>query len=307
VLHEIPLSWLTPIRRGAVGFQRGSIVRNVCIAALKVLSRNRELARDLTEITPLDDDLTFEASDSMVVDTIYWFGILGYEGILANVWKMLCRRAKNVLEVGGNIGLYTVLGAREMKGGAYTVVEPLPNVAGILRRNLALNAKKIGPAHIKVLEAAAIGGTAPRKVTISIPREGRVAPVGAHLTDHVELETRSSGQMIAVTGLPFSQLAQGCDLIKIDAEGIEHDLLSSARTLLAETRPIVVIEVLPEAVKLGELIASLAIDCGYIISVIPAYGSDEIVAVEPCHFSSAVPAKYNSKDVILSADHLSLS
>lgn len=307
MFQTIPLSWLTPVRRGAVGFRRGSIVRNACIAGLKVLSRNRKLARDLTEITPLDDDLTFEASDSMVVDTIYWFGIRGYEGILANVWKMLCRRANNVLEVGGNIGLYSVLGAREMNRGTYTVVEPLPDLVGILRRNLARNKKKFGPARIEVLEAAAIGGTASQKVTISIPREGRAAPVGAHLTSHVELETRTSGQTIEVPGLPFSQLAQGCDLIKIDAEGIEHDLLSSARMLLAETRPTVVIEVLPEAVKLGELIASLAAECGYVINVIPAYGSDEIVYVEPCEFSSALPARYSSKDVILSADQLSLS
>ena len=129
-------------------------------------------------------------------------------------------------------------------------------------------------------------------------------PVGAHLIDGVEVAGRSSKAHVTVPGLPIRQLAEGADLIKIDAEGIEAALLADIRTLLVKKRPILLIEVLPEAVRLGEFLASLAIEAGYNIYVLPEYGSDRIVTVPAAAFTSDLPQRYHSKDVVLSTGPL---
>lgn len=199
-----------------------------------------------------------------------------------------------MLEIGGNVGLFTVIGARA-GAEAYVVVEPVPSLTATLRRNLARN----GVGHVTILTAAAIPGALARPVVLSIPGDSRAAPVDAFLADLSEVTDRDQSQTITVPGIPFAELVQGHDLIKIDAEGIEAELIEAVRERLARARPTLMIEVLPESVRLGRLLARLAIEAGYEIIVIPEWGSDDPVTVDPARFDSTVPARYNSKDVLL--------
>jgi FkbM family methyltransferase len=204
-----------------------------------------------------------------------------------------------VLEIGGNVGVFTVVGG-SVATGAYSVVEPVPRVADTLRRNLQRN----NITTVRVLQAAAVPGATPQDVVLNLPDEGRDMPVGAHLVHNVEVEFRASHSLITVEGLPVCDLARGCDVIKIDAEGIEAALLADIRAMLVETRPALLIEVLPEAEILGAFLASLAAEAGYLIHILPEYGSDTIVTVPPERFTSRVPREYNSKDVVLSVKAL---
>jgi hypothetical protein len=139
---------------------------------LPVRAHRGQLAALRPEIRPLDaPPFVFRSVDSMVVDAVYWFGVKGYEGRVADVWAALCRRACAVLEIGGNVGLFTVIGAHA-SDGPYTVVEPVPAIARVLRDNLARN----GVSRVEVLQAAAIPGTERVEVTLSIPNKGRGAP-----------------------------------------------------------------------------------------------------------------------------------
>jgi FkbM family methyltransferase len=285
------------LRKGVVSYPRGAFVRNVCTSLLKLAAKRVRYLDSVSEIRPLDwPGLSFEPVDSMVMDAVYWFGVQGYEGILAKIWEDLCGKAVNVLEIGGNVGLYTVIGGKAARG-RYTAVEPIPEVMAVLRANVLRN----GLSTVELLEAAVIPGDTEREITLNLPNEGRAAPVGAHLVDGSEVSGRSTLRTVVARGLPFSTLIEGRDLIKIDAEGVECQLLSSAWDHLAGHRPTIVVEVLPEAVELGKLLDKLAADCGYRIQVVPAYGSDLLVDVPAGAFDSATPARYHSKDVILTA------
>jgi FkbM family methyltransferase len=200
-----------------------------------------------------------------------------------------------VLEVGGNIGLFSVLGARA-SSGKYTVVEPIPANAAVLRSNLARN----GLSHAEVIQAAVIPGNDARDVVLNLPAEGRDMLVGAHLVEDVEVQGRTSTSHLTVTGVPIRQLAAGRDLIKIDAEGIEAMLLADIHDVLIKERPTLLIEVLPEATRLGEMLSSLATEAVYYIHLLPEWGSDTIVTIPAKNFTSMLPGKYNSKDVVLS-------
>lgn len=291
---------LMPFRMGAVSFRRGNFVRSLSIGVLKIFAANPNLVADLKAVHPIDrPDLSFEPSDSMVIRAVYWFGAQGYEGILAATWVDLCAKAENILEVGGNVGFYTVLGAKAAKG-RYCVVEPVPEIANTLQANL----KRNGLQMVEVMVAAVIPGVQRQNVELNIPNEGSANPVGSHLVLDGEVFGRSSQRVLTVTGLPFVDLIRDKDLIKIDAEGIEYALLSFVKDELLARRPTLVIEILPEAENLGALISELAKTCGYIIHVVPAYGSDQILTIHAAKFDSKTPGKYNSKDVILSVQGL---
>jgi FkbM family methyltransferase len=201
-----------------------------------------------------------------------------------------------VLEIGGNVGLFTVIGAHASVA-SYTVVEPVPAVTAVLRDNLARN----GLTRVEVLQAAAIPDTVPTEVTLNIPDEGRGVPVGSQLTDGVEVQGRSSASRIRVAGRPFRDLIAGHDLVKIDAEGIEAKLLESARDIILTERPTLLIEILPSATHLAALIADFARAAGYAIYILPEWGADTIFTVTADEFTAALPERFNSKDIVLSA------
>lgn len=287
---------LTPFRFGVVRGHRGNLLRSACVVVLKPFERRRNSLRGLDNIVPLDrPEISFEASDSMVMRTVYWFGVQGYEGTLPDVWANLCAQSKSVLEVGGNVGLYAVIGARVARG-IYTVVEPVPEVAGVLRANLARN----GLQSVEVLQAAVIPGSERSSVELNIPDEGSANPVGAHLVAGSEVRGRSSQRVVKVDGLPFRKLLQGRDLVKIDAEGLEYALLAEAQEELRQHRPILIVEVLPESVQLAALLSKIAREIGYLIHVVPAYGLEAIVTIAHEEFDANVPRRHRSKDVILS-------
>lgn len=286
-----------PFRHGVIRHRRGSLIRNGCVLVLKRAARayRGRLAGMLSEIRPLDaPELSFLAVDSMVMDAVYWFGVQGYEGRVTDVWVDLCRRSRSILEIGGNVGLFTTIGARATTG-QYTVAEPLPELVAILKANLARN----GITGVEVIEAAAIPDRIARDVMLNVPNEQRAAPVGAHLVEGSEVSGRSSLRTIEVRGIPCRTLFAGRDLIKLDAEGIEAELLFSVRDIILTNLPALLVEVLPEAVSLGKVLASLAKDGGYSISIIPEYGSNTIVTADPGTFSSDLPRRYRSKDVLL--------
>ncbi len=302
MIRGVPLAGYRPLRQAVLDLPRRHPIRIAAGIVLRRVARahRHSLAGQLAEIRPLDAPmLSFEAVDSMVMDAVYWFGVRGYEGTVARVWTALCAQAGSVLEIGGNVGLFTVIGARATPG-SYTVAEPVPMVAATLRANLARN----GLAKVEVLQAAVVPSDSACAVTLNLPAEDWGVPVGAHLIDNVEVAGRSTRSQVTVPGLPIRGLAVGRDLIKIDAEGIEAALLTDIRALLVERRPTLLIEVLPEAERLGELLAGLATEAGYQIHVLPEWGSDRVATVPAAAFNAGVPRTYNSKDVVLSVGPL---
>lgn len=70
----VPLAVYKPFRLGVVSLRRGSILRGLCVLAVKlgVRAYRGRLARLLTEIWPLDaPTMVFCAADSMVMDAVF--------------------------------------------------------------------------------------------------------------------------------------------------------------------------------------------------------------------------------------------
>jgi hypothetical protein len=128
-------------------------IRQASVLLLKRISRQVRVSDWVNLFNPIDrPEICLHADDSMVVDDIFWYGVKGYEGRLPEIWEMLARQAKSIVEIGGNIGLYSTVGGLAAPG-SYRVFEPHQVVAKPLRRNLKLN--KLD--HIEVVEAAVDG------------------------------------------------------------------------------------------------------------------------------------------------------
>lgn len=302
MFRAIPLTAFRPLRYCAARLSRRNPLRLACMLVLMRAARSYrgKLGSILFEVRPYDDiGLSFEPSDSMVIDSIYWFGIRGYEGTVPKTWASLCNMSESILEIGGNIGIFSVVGGVHARGD-YVVVEPVPRNAQMLRRNLIRNRLY----RVELHEAAAIPGCIPQDVQLNIPSEGRRQPVGAHLLAESEVSGRSSQELLTVRGIPMCELIKGRDLIKIDAEGIEYALLHSVKDYIIESAPSLIVEVLPESTKLGDLIRELIKLAGYKIYVLPEYGYDEIILVDGHAFDSNVPRLHNSKDILLTCQDL---
>ena len=136
-------------------------------------------------------------------------------------------------------------------------------------------------------------------VILLVPDEQHDMPVGAHLTVGTEVANHPGSRQISVQGLPIRDLVAGRDLIKIDAEGVEVDLLRAARDILVATRPNLLIEVLPSSSELATFLVELAREVGYRMVILPEWGADRPMNVAPEDFTLAMMHQNNSKDLLL--------
>ena len=237
----------------------------------------------------------------MIMDAVFWFGTSGYEGIMSECWEYLCRNSHGVLEIGSNIGFYTILGSLAAPRAPYLCLEPNPDVFSVLTTNVALN----GLGAVTASNAAAIPESRARAVELVIPDEGRSMTVGAHLAAGVEGVARGSLRRLEVPGIPMAELVRGRDLIKIDAEGIEFALLDSAKEWITSAAPSLVVEVLPGSHKLVALIRELCLQAAYDCYIVPSYGSDALWKLSGQSLHEDMMPQHRSKDVILTRMDLS--
>ena len=141
-----------------------------------------------------------------------------------------------VLDVGANIGLFSILAARILGGsGAITAIEPSPIVAGSLRENLRRHGRD--GAKIRVIQAAA--GRHRDRIDLDVSPMSLVS--GIARSPYVDGPSRNeSVDVVAVDELNLEPL----DFIKIDVEGYEPEVLDGLEDTLARS---------PNAVLLIEL------------------------------------------------------
>jgi FkbM family methyltransferase len=138
---------------------------------------------------------------------------------------------KRILDVGANIGNHTIYFAHRFNPDLTIPIEPNPVVIPLLRANAGLNwhrsfdlslvgygfSDRSASAICRTLSPANLGGT-----KLELDEEGRIPIMAAD---------------VALPGMKF-------DLIKIDVEGMEHEVVSGMSELLARSRAVVFIEVL---------------------------------------------------------------
>ncbi|HEX6372114.1 MAG TPA: FkbM family methyltransferase [Longimicrobium sp.] len=148
-----------------------------------------------------------------------------YEREQTRLFEQLLRPGGVVLDVGANVGYYTLLASVLVgEGGAVHAFEPEPRNAGFLRRHVQINRLR----NVTVQQAAVSDRAGTARFTF-----GTGSGTG-HLADAGALEVRT----LRLDDY-CAQHAPAPAAIKIDVEGAEMSVLHGARETLARLRPVI--------------------------------------------------------------------
>ncbi len=221
-------------------------------------------------------DLKMANIESIGTRVIFWTGDhwVSQHAAGLKIWEDLSRRAARIVELGANVGYYTIAGGG-VASGAYSAYEPHPRSCAALRMNLQLN--RID--RVTVVEAAAVPELTAEHVELVCPTgTDRAAPAGAMVKgsylegDDPDRETES----FMVNAVAFAAAIAGSDLVKIDVEGLEAQLLVSAWAQLCSLKPAVMVEIHDDNKELRALVPRLMLDLG---AVAYAMRRDHLVPV----------------------------
>ena len=203
-----------------------------------------------------------------LLSTVFWHGLDAFEGETLHVFFELLRTAQTFLDVGANIGLYTLLAGLAAHRPLIYAFEPDPSVFDRLKTNIALNG---------LINAHAV----PCAVT---DHDGEVdlhlLPGASASTDANAKRFTSSISVPALTLDTFAadQDLQRIDLLKLDTEMTEPVVLSGARRIIARDKPASICEVLAGCTELA--LNALLTGTGYRYFWISPEGLDERAVIE---------------------------
>jgi FkbM family methyltransferase len=294
VLGWIPLSLIQDLRMTDGVTSEGHFWDSLRSVVLQLL-RYRPIDASIEFFRLSENPPLFLANDnSSFSRRLFWEGKAQQGGL--NLWMNLCAQATGILEIGANVGYYTIFGASVARMTPYMVVEPHPTSLMYLRQNLQLNHIQ----HVEVLQAAAVGKKASPKLQWLVPKaDPDSTPAGAYLAGGEAVAPGSIRDALSVDAVEALTLIRATtNLIKLDVEGYEFEILNSMLPLVFERQPTIFVEVRRRTHSLRQLIRRLAIEARYSIYAI---GKEALHPVSPDEILHVVLQDvYNTRDVLLS-------
>lgn len=179
-------------------------------------------------------------------------GLVGgyYEAAEIAIFRRLAAVSQCIVDVGGNIGLYAALGAKNLPPvGRVITFEPIAENIQYLRRNLSLNqlVEKV------TVEPVAVGKE-PGELTIHLSQNnvGNHSAAKSNVSDSVEsihVPRVSLDSYFA----DDARLDTPIDILKIDVEGYDGFVLEGAQELIGRWKPTLFVEFIPKLMR----------NCGY--------------------------------------------
>ena len=175
-----------------------------------------------------------------------------HEPAIALVLLDYLRSGDLFVDVGANIGLYSIVAAR--RGARVMAFEPTPRCCTILARSAAYNGVAFRVSVFPVALAARDGSAL---FTTSRDNTDMLVDVAETLTD----AERASAVLVDVRTLD-SMLANGAPAaIKIDAEGADLAVLAGAEDTLRRHRPLLIVEVWRGGSEVRDWLAERGYEC----------------------------------------------
>jgi len=162
-----------------------------------------------------------------------------WEMWISRVFQALLKPGMTVVEVGPNVGYYTVLAAAQVGAtGRVIAVEANPQMAKLLRDNLSINGQLD---RTRIVEAAAYSEETELEFKCFRDHMGNSSLFADDNTAARFADQLDTLQVPAVTLDSVIASGQRVDLIKIDAEGAELHALRGAARILTENPDVLII------------------------------------------------------------------
>jgi len=185
-----------------------------------------------------------------VASGVWWGGLAGFEPAETQLVAALATRYKTVLDIGANIGWFSLVVASTNPSARIFAFEPNFEVAFLLRQNFLTN--------------RVIGETLPLAVSDKCGRAVFYQDKddwASSLVDHSSTARTLEVQSVTVDDFVLSNELEP-DFLKIDVEGAEEEVFAGAHRTLRAFTPDLLFEVSPLVTSVERLRASL-LSCGY--------------------------------------------
>ena len=292
-LEMIPLNLLLPVRTMYHTTVNDTLINKAVRSLIRILQyRKPDPSIEVFSIVD-EPNLLFTNDGSSFSRRLFWYGKQGLDSAEISLWSQLCSNSKGILEIGANVGYFTVHGAAAAPCIPYTAVEPHPVSAHYLRKNLNVN----NISHVNVVQAAVVGSVLTTHMQLMVPQaDPDATPAGAYLMG-AESINRPPRDSVEVNVVAAKELMEGVDLLKLDVEGYEYEILNALIPTMQSSRIIVYTEVRRNTSKLRSLISQLALQSDYVIYAITSRGLQPISPEEILHIS--LQEKFHTRDVLL--------
>ncbi len=189
---------------------------------------------------------------SYLAKVLFWQGVEGFEYNLVRVFVELVKEARVFLDVGANIGYYSLLAAAYNPDVKIVSFEPLPSAFHYLEKNLALN----GCANATAVKAALSDATGAAQFFAS--KNPKFLDIDYPLTSTGALDEAQAARSAVVEAFDVqtetldnyvASMGETVDLLKLDTEASEHIVLAGAQDVLKTHRPVILCEVLPGKIE----------------------------------------------------------
>lgn len=184
----------------------------------------------------------------------------------------------SVVEIGAHVGYLTLLLARAAgPDGSVLAIEAHPENHALLQENV----RTAGLANVRAVHAAAWRSPGEIEVTISPDNTG----------DHRVYAHDGVAERVSVPAVLVDDLLAGAgvDVVKVDAQGVDHVALEGMQRTIARSKPTILLEFWPHGIEqFGDRpldVATSYLDMGYDACILeaPILGGraqpDDIVAV----------------------------
>lgn len=191
---------------------------------------------------------------SYVAKRVFWDGMAGFESSMTDLFIQLARKSSMFLDVGANIGYYSLLAAAINPSIRVVGFEPVPSPCLYFKSSITLNNfEQVTAEQLAVSsEAGEVEFYFSKNAKFIDIEEHHLTSTGsldknqAHRTDLLELVRVNS---VTLDGYIEEHKLPRIDLVKLDTEATEHLVLAGASKMLSEDKPIIFCEVLPGKVE----------------------------------------------------------
>jgi FkbM family methyltransferase len=219
----------------------------------------------------------------------------GYEKGTTKVFTELVKEGMNVVDMGANIGYYTLLAARRVgPHGRVYAFEPEPQNFKLLAENIRLN----GYENVVAVQKAVSNETGAAALFLSLRGSGShsLLPSRDYGKETIAIETVTLDEFFEKEGSPTIQV------IKMDVEGWEIEALGGMRRLLMRNSPLkMIVEFYPWGL-LSRGMSPLAltdklIELGFKVSVIDE-GTGQTTPFAEYHFEQSAKFIIKHKTIV---------
>ena len=230
-----------------------------------------DLAATLTQLpaTRVSSDvgaLWLPAEDTVMRPWIEHYGV--WEPIEASFLRARLKPGMTLLDIGANVGYFSILGARSVgPSGTVVAIEPEPANYALLCANIW--EARVG--NVEAIRAAASSFSGPLPLSVSHDNCG----------DHRSFLERPGERVLAVPGVRVDELLEAdtrVDVIKIDIQGADHRAVLGMETVLARWKPVLLVEFWPLGIdELGDRpidVLSYYRSLGFSVSLVDEPGAD---------------------------------